>query len=802
MTTSRIRALLGPTNTGKTHRAVQTMLAHRSGMIGLPLRLLAREVYDRIAAEKGPDQVALVTGEEKLVPKDPRWFVCTVEAMPLDRRVAFLAVDEVQLAGDRNRGHTFTDRILHARGTLETWFMGAPTIATLLRQLVPDVEIDGAPRLSTLTYAGERKLTSLPSRSAVVAFSAEQVYAHAERLRSVHGGAAVVLGALSPRTRNAQVALYQSGEVGHLVATDAIGMGLNMDVEHVAFSALRKFDGRGFRNLSAAEVGQIAGRAGRYKTDGTFGTTAGLGPMDDDVVDAVQRHQFAPLTKLYWRNAQLDFDDPDALLHALGRRPSHAFLIPCRHEDDQKALEDLLVQEPIRARLGSSEALQRLWSVCQVPDYRKDMTGAHARLLGELAIHRMEDAPIPVDLVSERLDRLDRTDGDLDTLMARIAWIRTWTYVSHQRGWTEDPKGLQTRARDIEDRLSDALHAQLIQRFVDRRLLLASGDAGQLEARLDIDDDEVHAGSLQLGRIEDLSFVPATGVTAKRVLAAVRRALRSEALRRVGALEALADDGITIDSDGYVTALGQRWARLTPSEELLRPGLKLLRLDLLQPPGRDRVRDRLRHWLARYADDLFRPLERGPAKQLGPAGKGVVHQLRQGLGTADVDDLVTLPQLTEEERRALARLDVRIGTATVYVQTLLRGPALERKAVLWSLHHHQKPLLEPPANGPTSVPVEGANARFLAGLGYREVGQRLARVDMLERVLAKARSWAKSREPVDPAPVLGWLGCSHDDAVVALESLGFRVMVEAPDRIHVAKGARRRPPGRRRGRRR
>jgi len=797
---SRVRALLGPTNTGKTHRAVQAMLAHRSGMIGLPLRLLAREVYDRIAAARGADQVALVTGEQKLIPKAPRWWVCTVEAMPLDRRVAFLAVDEVQLAGDRNRGHTFTDRILHARGTLETWFLGSPTVAGLLQQLIPDVEFDDAPRLSTLTYAGERKLTSLPNRSAVVAFSAEQVYAHAERLRSVHGGAAVVLGALSPRTRNAQVALYQSGEVGHLVATDAIGMGLNMDVEHVAFGALRKYDGRSVRSLSPAEVGQIAGRAGRHKTDGTFGTTAGLGPMPDDMVRAVEQHRFDPLAKLYWRNTALDFSDPEALLRTLGRPPPHPFLIPCRHEDDQKALEDLLVQQPIRDRLSAPEALQRLWEICQVPDYRKDLTGAHARLLGELAVHRMEGGRVPQLLVEERLERLDRTDGDLETLMARISWIRTWTYVSHQRNWTEDAKALQERARAIEDRLSDALHTQLTQRFVDRRLLLAAGDAGQLEARLDIEGDEVRAGELQLGRIEDLSFVPATGVTAKRVLSAVRRALKSEALRRVAALESLPDSDITVAEDGSVTALEQRWARLTPSEDLLRPGLKLLRIDLLQPAGRDRVRERLRGWLERYADDLFRPLERGPIHQLGPAGKGVVHQLRQRLGTVDVEELVTLPELTEEERRILARLDVRIGTATVYVQTLLRGPALERKAVLWSLHHHHKPLLTPPPNGPTSVPAEGANLRFLSALGYRQIGRRMARVDMVERVLAQARRWTRSREPIDPAPVLGWLGCSHEDAMFALESLGFRVMVEAPDRVHVAKSGKRR--GGRGGRRR
>ena len=441
---TRVRAWLGPTNTGKTHRAVRAMLAHRSGMIGLPLRLLAREVYDRIVAEKGDAHVALVTGEEKRVPSDPRWYVCTVEAMPLDRRVAFLAVDEVQLAGDRNRGHVFTDRLLHARGTLETWFLGSEIIRPLLERLVPGIEIDTAPRLSTLTYAGERKLTSLPRRSAVVAFSADQVYEQAERIRAVHGGAAVVLGALSPRTRNAQVALYQSGEVGHLVATDAIGMGLNMDLDHVAFSALRKFDGRGHRDLSSAEVAQIAGRAGRYTTDGSFGATRELGPLPEDLVQAVEQHRFPSLERLYWRNSRLDYTSPDALLRSLSRPPPHPFLVPCHQEDDQLALEALLADPAVHARVtGRPEALSRLWEVCQVPDYRKDLTGAHVSLLAQIAARWIDAEPLPTDFLTERLDRLDRPDGDIDTLMARIAWPSKPFHVHlyHNRGQAHQYQG-------------------------------------------------------------------------------------------------------------------------------------------------------------------------------------------------------------------------------------------------------------------------------------------------------------------------------------------------------------------------
>ena len=627
----RVRALLGPTNTGKTHRAVQAMLAHRSGMIGLPLRLLAREVYDRIVAMRGEDSVALITGEEKRLPSAPRWYVCTVEAMPLDRRVAFLAVDEIQLAGDRQRGHTFTDRLLHARGTLETWFLGADTIQPLIEQLVPEAEIDTAHRLSTLRHAGQRKLTSLPPRTAVVAFSAEQVYEQAERLRAVHGGAAVVLGALSPRTRNAQVALYQAGEVQHLVATDAIGMGLNMDVNHVAFSATRKFDGQRFRALTPAEAGQIAGRAGRYKTDGSFGSTRAVGPLSPELVHAVENHAFAPLARLYWRNSRLDFASPEALLHSLSLAPPHPALRPIRAEEDHTSLEELLRDRELVDRLDGPEALERLWEVCQVPDFRQVLTAAHVQLLRTLASHRIAGEPIPAALLDQRLDHLDRTDGDIETLMARIAWIRTWTYVSHQRGWLAAPTPVQERARAIEDQLSDALHEQLTLRFVDRRLLWVVGGR-ELEGELVLGDDgQVCVGVGVVGRVVDLSFVPETGVTQKRVLAAVRRALASEALRRVSLLEEAPDDAITVDAEAKVSFEGQRLARLVPGPTLRAPRLKGAHLDLLDADARERVRRRLQSWLDRWVDDLFRPLRRGIAGQLGPAGRGILHQLEAGM---------------------------------------------------------------------------------------------------------------------------------------------------------------------------
>ncbi|HSV29311.1 MAG TPA: DEAD/DEAH box helicase, partial [Candidatus Omnitrophota bacterium] len=480
----RVLAVLGPTNTGKTHFAIERMLGHASGMIGFPLRLLARENYDRIVRIKGAASVALITGEEKIIPKQPRYFVCTTESMPLDRRVAFLAVDEIQLCADPDRGHVFTDRLLHARGSEETVFLGAETIKPLLRRLVPGVEFATRPRLSQLTYAGARKLARLPPRTAVVAFSAAEVYAMAEFVRRQRGGAAVVLGALSPRTRNAQVELYQAGEVDYIVATDAIGMGLNMDVDHVSFAQLRKFDGRVPRELEPAEIAQIAGRAGRHMNDGTFGTTADVGGISDEVVEAVENHHFAPLKALSWRNSDLRFATVSALIGSLDRPPPGPGLIRAREADDQIALATLAHDPEILKLANHPERVRLLWDVCQIPDFRKVMAEAHTRLLSQVFRHLTGPGRrLPTDWLAGHVERLDRTDGDLDTIIGRIANIRTWTYVSHRADWVVDPAHWQGLTRAIEDKLSDALHERLTQRFIDRRtavLVRRMRDDGEL----------------------------------------------------------------------------------------------------------------------------------------------------------------------------------------------------------------------------------------------------------------------------------------------------------------------------------
>ncbi len=434
----RLVAVLGPTNTGKTHLAIERMLGHRSGMIGFPLRLLARENYDRIVKLRGARAVALITGEEKILPPSPSYFVCTVESMPLDRPVDFLAVDEIQLCADPERGHVFTARLLHARGAQETMLLGADTIKPLMRRLVPGIEQVGRPRFSTLSYTGHKKVTRLPPRSAVVAFAVADVFSLAELIRRQRGGTAVVLGALSPRARNAQVGMFQAGEVDYLVATDAIGMGLNMDLDHVAFAQIRKFDGRGPRRLSAAEIAQIAGRAGRHMSDGTFGTTAEQGPLDPETVEAVETHRFDPLTRLHWRNTRLRFESVAALLQSLDERPSIPGLVQAREADDHGALQALARNREVMALARHPGAVRLLWEVCQIPDFRKVMSDSHARLLAHIFLHLAgPDERLPTPWIAGQMANLDRTDGDIDSLMARIAHIRTWTYVTHRGDWVE-----------------------------------------------------------------------------------------------------------------------------------------------------------------------------------------------------------------------------------------------------------------------------------------------------------------------------------------------------------------------------
>ena len=772
---SAISALLGPTNTGKTHRAIQRMLSHRTGMIGLPLRLLAREVYDRVVAERGEDAVALVTGEEKRIGRAARYFVCTVESMPVDRPVDFLAVDEIQLASDRVRGHVFTERLLHARGLRQTMFLGSDSFADMMRRLVPTATIDGAARLSDLRYAGTRKLTSLPRRSAVIAFSAREIYALAERIRAHRGGVAVVLGALSPRTRNAQVAMYQSGEVPYLVATDAIGMGLNMDVDHVAFTALSKYDGRSHRALLPAEIGQIAGRAGRFRTDGTFGATARLGDLDPGLVESLEAHRFDAVRRVYWRNHALDFEDVPSLARSLAQRPPERCMVQTRDADDHIALAALFDMPNVSQRLGSPARVRLLWEVCQVPDFRKTLTGDHCEFLARIFCHLADDGRLPQNFIGKRIGRLDRVDGEIETLMARIAYVRTWSYVAFRSDWVDDAVGWQQRIRAVEDRLSDALHEALTERFVDRRAVVLGLTLARDEpVKATVDNGRVMVAGQSLGRIDGLRFADdraGSRVGNKLVGRAVAAVLRPVMAARVQRLVEDDDEAFRFDDRGQVLWQDAVVARLARGSDLRTPAVRVCRSEHLQAVGKQQVQRRLAQWLARRVAALITIPE--DKRVLEAPGRGLVYSVELGLGSVPRAEVAArIEELSKADRRRLGKLGVRMGTQHVYVTSTLRPPAIALRRALW-LAWEGPDDVPPVLRGDTVEEVGRVPAGYLPRLGYVGCGPYAVRVDVMERFAAWTRRCLRDEGHLDANAAGAVLG-STAGVTVILRTLGLR----------------------------
>jgi ATP-dependent RNA helicase SUPV3L1/SUV3 len=780
---SRVLAVLGPTNTGKTHFAVERLLAHQSGLIGCPLRLLAREIYDRIVAHKGAPAAALITGEERIQPASARYFVATVEAMPEDLDPSFLAVDEIQLCADPERGHVFTDRLLRARGRDETMFLGADTIRPLLRQLVPEAEVITRPRFSALTYAPPAKVTRLPRRSAIVAFTAEEVYALAELVRRQRGGAAVVLGALSPRTRNSQVALYQAGEVDYLIATDAIGMGLNMDVGHVALASLIKFDGQERRPLSAPEIAQIAGRAGRHMRDGTFGTTLDVGGLDPRTIAAVEGHDFPALRQLRWRSAELDPGSLDRLLASLDAPPPASCLSRTGNALDHVSLKVLSRRSEVRERAATPAGVRLLWAVCQIPDFRKTLTEAHLHLLATVFGHLADHGRLPTDWVADQVARLERTDGDIDALIARLAHIRTWTYVAHHADWLRDAGHWQERTRAVEDGLSDALHERLTQRFVDRRtqMLLRGLQNGEQLAVIE-DDGAVLVDGQVVGRIDGMSYVlePGAADAERRALSsAARRVLVPELRRRARAL---------IDADDEAFALAERglisWrhgavrdpapvGRLLPGATALAPRVEVLAADSLSSGARAAVRQRLAQWLDAHLRTRMRPLRRLQAAGLDGPGRGLAFLLVEGLGNVGTPAArAVLNGLGTADRAHLTRLGVRFGTRHVYLPSMLKPGAVELRARLWSVHR-RAPVMAPPPSGRPALAGSDLPPGFAEAIGFEALGPVCLRVDVVERLAARLRALARQGPFVIEPELLALTGLEPADLAPLVEALGY-----------------------------
>ena len=797
-----VTAVLGPTNTGKTHLAIERLVAHESGVIGLPLRLLAREVYGRVCDKVGADKVALVTGEEKIQPPGARYSVCTVEAMPRETDAAFVAIDEVQLAADLERGHIFTDRILHLRGRQETLLLGAATMRGILEKLLRGISVVTRPRMSHLAYAGQKKLTRLPRRSAVVAFSADEVYGIAELIRRQRGGAAVVLGALSPRTRNAQVALYQSGDVDYLVATDAIGMGLNLDVDHVAFAQNRKFDGFQYRELTAAELGQIAGRAGRHMRDGTFGVTGQVDPFPDELVERIESHDFEPVKVLQWRTAGFDFASLDALRRSIDRIPPVEGLTRALPAVDARALDHLAKDEEIRRLADRPRRVEMLWEACALPDYRRIAPVQHADIIGSIYLDLARKGHVDEDYMAEQVRRADTTEGDIDTLSARIAQIRTWTFVSHRPGWLADPAHWQEKTREIEDRLSDALHERLTKRFVDRRtsvLMRRLRENAMLEAEInpagDVNVEGHHVGSLQGFRFT--ADQSAGGEDAKAVKAAAQKALATEFEARAERFANAANGDFALASDGLLRWIGAPVATLAAGEDALAPRVILLADEQLTGPARDRVAARAERFVRYQIDTLLKPLaDLKAADQLSGIARGIAFRLVENFGVLNRRDVADdVKALDQEARAALRRLGVRFGAFHVFVPALLKPGPAGLVTLLWSLANDgkEKPgfgdVVHALASGRTSLVVEPAfEPAFYRLAGYRTLGRRAVRVDILERLadlIRPALSWRAGTGPrpegaydgaafiVTPA-MMSILGATSEDMEEILKGLGYR----------------------------
>lgn len=804
-----VTAVLGPTNTGKTHLAIERMLAHPSGLIGLPLRLLAREVYNKIAARVGSEAVALVTGEEKIKPKNPRYWVSTVEAMPRDIDVSFLAVDEVQIASDLERGHVFTDRILNRRGRDETLLLGAATMRPIIERLLPGVSMITRPRLSQLEFAGDRKITRQPRRTAIVAFSADEVYAIAELIRRQHGGAAVVLGSLSPRTRNAQVEMFQNGDVDYLVATDAVGMGLNLDVDHVAFASDRKFDGYQFRRLTPAEFAQIAGRAGRATRNGTFGTTGRCGPFEPELVNALQNHTFDNVKMLQWRNSKLDFASLGALQVSLNQSPGHEALTRAPIAEDMRVLDHAARDVEVRDIAHGKAAVERLWEACQVPDYRKLSPAAHAELVTTLYGFLMQKGCIPNSWFAAQVDQADRIDGDIDTLSARIAQIRTWTFVANRPDWLKDPERWQGIAREVENKLSDALHERLTERFVDRRtsvLMRRLRENTSLNTEIGKTGEVIVEGHV-IGRLDGFTFAPdaaEAGSDAKALQAAAQAVLAGEINARAEKLGNAPDDQFVLTSEGTIRWTGDAVARLSAAEEALHPRIRIISDERLTGAPREKVQARLELWLKTHIEKLLGPMfELSKAEDVTGIARGIAYQLVEALGVLERPKIANeLKDLDQPSRAVLRKYGVRFGAYHIYFPGLLKPAGRALAALLWALKQDNVDLSSLSgaqhlaSSGRTSFPVDKQLPRdAYRVLGYKQAGERAVRVDILERLadlIRPALAWRENSPGEKPAgafdgrsfvvtqAMTSLTGSAGEDFASVLRALGYRMEKRAP----------------------
>ncbi|MDB9923220.1 helicase-related protein [Candidatus Pelagibacter sp.] len=786
MTKHKITAVLGPTNTGKTHLAIDTMLSFDTGMIGFPLRLLAREVYDKIIKKISTDKVALITGEEKIIPSDAKYFLCTVESMPIDKHLDFVAVDEIQMCADHERGHIFTDRLLNMRGEKLTMLMGSNTIKTIISKLNGDIEFINRDRLSKLTYAGHKKISRINRKTAIIAFSSEEVYAIAELIRRQKGGAAIVMGSLSPKTRNAQVELYQSGDVDFLVATDAIGMGINMDLDYVFFSNLKKFDGKKLRKLNLSEIGQIAGRAGRYLNDGNFGITGDCKEITSEDVELLENHKFEEIRTLFWRNSDLNFNNPLSLIKSLEEKPQIGWLRKINECEDEKALKYFLKDKSLINLEFNKKILSLLWECCQIPDFVKKTYGNHYEVIGNVfKFLSSKKERITDQYMRLQLMKLDKLEGNVDSLSNRIANVRTWSYVSNKNNWVENQEYWIEKTKHLEDRLSDRLHEELTKTFIDKRAsILARGLKQDMEFKTEIlHNNSVMIDNQFIGKINGLKLEldlkkGALETDIKSLKKAARQTIGPELEKRI---QIIIDTGLVELSDDFKIYWNDSpIAKLSSGNDYLNPNFELIIDETIEQNQKLKLTDFINKWIQNKINTVLKSLiDLKNLKEKNSSIKALAYQLYENNGVLKREQVSEyLKTLGQNERKILRELGVKFGRYHVFLYQLIKPEAVSLRTLLWKNFHQKYYNLNPPTFGLNFLDdKESKDKNFMLLCGFEMFDTLFVRIDILERLFMQIiNSDLKENKEIKVIPeMLNLLGCSKDNFKKLLQKMGYKV---------------------------
>ena len=786
MTKNKITAVLGPTNTGKTHLAIETMLSFDNGMIGFPLRLLAREVYDKVIKKVSLDKVALITGEEKIIPSNAKYFLCTVESMPIDKHLDFVGVDEIQMCSDHERGHIFTDRLLNMRGEKLTMLMGSNTIKSIISKLDGDIEFINRERLSKLSYAGHKKISRVNRKTAVIAFSSEEVYAIAELIRRQKGGAAIVMGSLSPKTRNAQVELYQSGDVDFLVATDAIGMGINMDLDYVYFSNIRKFDGRKLRRLKLAEIGQIAGRAGRYLNDGSFGITGDCKEISPDEVELLENHKFEEIKTLFWRNSNLNFNNPISLIKSLEEKPQVEWLRKIYECEDEKALKYFLKDQKILNREFDEKTLKILWECCQIPDFVKKTYGNHFEVIGNVfKFLNSKNGLISEDYMRLQLIKLDKLEGNVDSLSNRIANVRTWSYVSNKNNWVENQEYWIEKTKLLEDKLSDRLHEELTKTFIDKRAsVLARGLKQDMEFNTKIlENNDVMIDNQFIGKINGLKLEldlkkGALETDIKSLKKAARQSVGPELEKRIQTI--IETNLIDLKDDFKIYWNNSPISKLTNGRDYLNPNIELIVDDILEHSQREKLTQFLEKWLKTKINTILKSLiDLKDLKEKNSSIKALAYQLYENNGVLKRDHVSEyLKKLGQNERKILRDLGVKFGRYHIFLHRLIKPEAVSLRTLLWKNYHQKYFNLKPPTFGLNFLIDNNLkNKNFMLLCGFEKFENFYVRIDILERLFMQIIQKSEIEKEIKMIPeMLNLLGCSKDNFKKLLKNMSYKVL--------------------------